>query len=247
MVHESQHDFGDFYNKEARHYDQRRFSCLCQTIYARMQVDFALAFLSGCRRVLEAGCGTGRFTVELARAGHTLTALDFSPNMLDQARSKAEALGVADHVTFRVGNIEHIDAPNAGFDAAFTNAVIRHFPSPARSIAELARVTRPGGVVVLDFLNRPMYDLADAARAAAGLPERKTPKGFFRNYHWSLDEVRRHMRRSGLRLVATRSFSKFPAHLVLDRLKLRWLAGPVEFFERSVNWGAVTMVKGIKR
>jgi len=244
---EFKRDFADFYSAEASHYDARRFGCLCQKMYNRLQNETALEFLRGRERLLEVGCGTGRFTVPLALAGHRITAFDVSEKMLAVAARKAREAGAADRVAFKIGDIENIDEADGAFDGVFTNAVIRHFPDPDKSIAELSRVARRSGVVVFDFLNLPVYDLADAARAAMGFPRRKTPLGFFANYHWSLEQVRRHMRRHGLRLAEARSFSKFPSHLVLDRMKLRMLAGAVELFERSINWGAVTMVKGVKR
>lgn len=242
----SKTDFAQFYNGEASHYDVRRFGCLCQKMYHRLQSETALEYLRGRERLLEAGCGTGRFTVPLALAGHRVTAFDVSEKMLAEAARKARDAGAANRVAFKISDIENIDEPDGAFDGVFSNAVIRHFPNPDRSIAELARVARRGAVVVFDFLNLPVYDLADAARGALGFARRKLPDGFFANYHWSLEQVRRCMRRHGLRLAETRSFSKFPSHLVLDRLKLRALAGAVEFLERSINWGAVTMVKGVK-
>ena len=240
-------NFAETYDREARDYDERRFGCACRRMVDRLQGEIALGFLSGCEKIIEAGCGTGRFTLKLAQAGHEVSAFDVSGQMLSEAREKVEGGGAGDRVSFALGDIEHINAADNAFDGAFTNAVIRHFPDPQKSISELARVVRPGGIVVVDYLNRSLFNLADAARNLLGLGKPAPRPGFFKNYYSSLGEMREHMRRAGLAVAETRSVLKFPAHLLLCRCKLAVLARPVEFLEREINWGAVTMVKGVKR
>jgi SAM-dependent methyltransferase len=124
------------------------------------------------RTVLELGCGTGRLTLPLARAGHRVIGLDRSPTMLERARTKlaGEPEEVRRRVTLLAG-----DARDAGFTppaapdlviAPFR--VLQHFPSIDDQLAVLAlarRVVRPGGRLVLDVFN-PAYPMMTSDRSA---------------------------------------------------------------------------------
>jgi SAM-dependent methyltransferase len=98
------------------------------------------------RRVLDAACGTGRHAAYLAELGHAVTGLDVSPDMLAVARR-------------RVPDARLVEAPLAPlpfedreFDAAVCALALSHVADPTEAVAELARVVRPGGpVVVSDF------------------------------------------------------------------------------------------------
>jgi SAM-dependent methyltransferase len=106
----------------------------------------AAAFLGDLRgrRVVEYGCGLGRFSVLLARAGASVSAFDISERSVEVARDRATSLGVADRIDFRVAAGEDLPYEDASFDLAFGKAVLHHL-DPSRGAAELARVLRPAG------------------------------------------------------------------------------------------------------
>lgn len=123
--------------------------------------------------ILDAGCGTGRVAIELARRGCTVTGIDIDAAMLDAARAKAPDL------TWIEGDLATttVDGP---FDAVVLAGNVLIFVAPgteaevvARSIGHL----RPGGVLVAGFQVRPtgygpaQLD-ADAAAAGAELVDR---------------------------------------------------------------------------
>jgi ubiquinone/menaquinone biosynthesis C-methylase UbiE len=103
----------------------------------------------GALDCLDAGCGTGFLSFELAARGHRVTGVDFAPAMLAQARRKAAERGVA--IRF-----EHADAERLPFPAGYVDLVIsRHvlwtLAHPEAAIDEWIRVLRPGGrLVVVD-------------------------------------------------------------------------------------------------
>jgi malonyl-CoA O-methyltransferase len=78
------------------------------------------AHLTG-KRVLELGCGTGRHTIRLARAGNAVTGLDLSPGMLTEARKKLDGF---DNVALIEGDL--LTTPLTGFDAVVTALVLEH-------------------------------------------------------------------------------------------------------------------------
>lgn len=103
-------------------------------------------------RVLDVGTGTGILALELARLGCRVVAVDRSKAMLDAARAKLAAEGVTD-VELREGDAAALPLEDASVDAAFAHMVLQYLPSPADALAEMARVVRPGGrVVVIDFV-----------------------------------------------------------------------------------------------
>ncbi|MDH3686445.1 MAG: metalloregulator ArsR/SmtB family transcription factor [Myxococcales bacterium] len=102
-------------------------------------------------RVLDLGTGTGVLALELARLGLSVVGVDESPRMLDAARAKLAAAGVTD-VELRLGDASALPFADDELDAAFAHMVLQYLPAPFEALAEMARVTRPGGrVVAVDF------------------------------------------------------------------------------------------------
>lgn len=113
----------------------------------------AAAGLRGGERVLEAGCGSGKFAVALAILGCRVTALDYSPDMVRNAarlKERAEAFyGELDLAAVR-GDLEALEIPDGTFDLVFNAGVIEHWLDRAERLAvirEMVRVTREGGTV----------------------------------------------------------------------------------------------------
>ncbi len=102
-------------------------------------------------RVVDVGTGTGALLPLLAAAGCRVTAVDSSAAMLERAR-EACARERLTGVTFQRADVQALPLRDGVCDAAFASMVLRHVARPATALAELARVVRPGGrVVLLDF------------------------------------------------------------------------------------------------
>ncbi|MEN6403842.1 MAG: class I SAM-dependent methyltransferase [Armatimonadia bacterium] len=100
-------------------------------------------------RVLDVGCGTGRYARRLAARGAMVTGIDPSPEMLATARAQAEAEGV--RVKFIEGGFG--DLPHGKqFDLIICNLVLCHIPEISGPISEMAMCLKPGGrLVISDF------------------------------------------------------------------------------------------------
>ena len=104
-----------------------------------------LSRLAG-KRVLEAGSGAGRFTEILLKHGALVYSFDFSTAVDANADNNLPN----DRLTLFQADIRHIPFPSGFFDAVVCVGVLQHTPSTAESLAELARVLRPGGTLVTD-------------------------------------------------------------------------------------------------
>ena len=92
---------------------------------------------------LDAACGTGRLAALLVARGHRTVGVDRSRAMLERARSKLPAMEI------RTGDLVDLPVASASVDVATCGLALTHLADPAPAIAELARVVRPGGRVVI--------------------------------------------------------------------------------------------------
>ena len=101
-------------------------------------------------RVLDIGCGAGddvRALADIVGPAGYAVGIDASQTMIDAARRRAaDSSVVAD---FFVGDAEHLDFPDASFDACRADRVLQHLDSLSNAVAQMARVLRPGGRVVV--------------------------------------------------------------------------------------------------
>jgi SAM-dependent methyltransferase len=142
---------------------------------ARADVAFYLeeaARVGASCAVLEVGCGTGRLTLPLARAGHEVTGIDLSPAMLARARTKlaAEPDDVRARVTLRETDARRMELPaEPAFDVAVAPfRVMQHFITIEDQLDVLIRVRErlwPGGRLVFDVFN-PSYAMMTRDRSA---------------------------------------------------------------------------------
>ncbi len=115
--------------------------------------------------ILEAGCGTGKWVFRLAPMGYRIELLDFSQEMIKYARKAVEEKGLNDYVTgyhvLDICNMNHLISKKFDLILALGNP-ISLCSNPEKAIEELSRITKPGGYVVCDVINkyRSALDLA---------------------------------------------------------------------------------------
>jgi demethylmenaquinone methyltransferase/2-methoxy-6-polyprenyl-1,4-benzoquinol methylase len=112
-----------------------------------------LAGVSAGDRALDVATGTGDLALELATKvapGGEVVGIDFSEKMLEQARAKG-----AGRVRFEFGNALALEYPDDAFDAATVGFGARNFSDLGRGLAEMTRVVRPGGRVVVLEITTP--------------------------------------------------------------------------------------------
>lgn len=136
-----------------------------------------LAGLAPGARVVDVAAGTGTLALLAAERGAArVDAVDFAPGMVARLEQRARALGLA-QVAARVADGHALPFPDGTFDAAFSLAGVIFFQDRARGLAELARVVRPGGAVVVSSWPPPAGALAILFGLIGELSGRPRPPG----------------------------------------------------------------------
>ncbi len=110
----------------------------------------AATHLSG--HILDVGCGPGFDTVTLARLSgvHSrVDGVDVDPAMIDAANERAADAGLADRVTHHLAPADVLPFPNDVYDVVRAERLLQHIVDPGAVVAEMFRVVKPGGTLVL--------------------------------------------------------------------------------------------------
>src|ERR671930_1368143 len=125
-----------------------------QVAKVREQVE-SFVLPRGDERALDVGTGAGTLALALAPLVREVVGVDIVPELLERARANAPA-----NVTFVEGDATNLPFDSGSFDLACTRRTLHHILRPERAVAELARVTAPGGRVFVDDQIAPVDPLA---------------------------------------------------------------------------------------
>jgi SAM-dependent methyltransferase len=118
------------------------------------EVFVAFAAVGTDDKVLDVGCGPGALTAQLLSVGADVAAIDPSPPFIDAIRARFPDIDV------RLGTAEELHYATDAFDAALAQLVVHFMTEPVVAIGQMARVTRPGGVIVACVWDGPTGALA---------------------------------------------------------------------------------------
>jgi ubiquinone/menaquinone biosynthesis C-methylase UbiE len=110
-------------------------------------------------KLAEFGCGTGFYTQVLVGKADSVVATDISPGMLALAKERIKAA----NVTFQVEDCQATAFPDEVFDTTFISLVI-HFTEPAKTLAEMRRILKPGGTLIISNLDPGALNSVDRVR-----------------------------------------------------------------------------------
>ena len=146
------------YTKEqADIYDIKRFSTAGGIRIHETELEIlrsALNYIPINSNILEVGCGTGRFIIETSSMGYQVNGLDASPSMLEKLKEKTEGLGKV--INLRVGDADNLPYDDQSYDFVYSIRVLNQTESShyaLKVISEMLRVTKPGGFVLVEFVN----------------------------------------------------------------------------------------------
>ena len=132
-----------YYDRFSETYDNERHRGYHKLI-DELELDLVRRYGAG-KDVFEAGCGTGLLLREAAGVARSAVGLDLSRGMLAPARARG--------LTVVQGSLTDVPLPSESFDLVYSMKVLAHVPPIERAVAELARLVRPGGHLLLEFYN----------------------------------------------------------------------------------------------
>lgn len=143
----AEHQSREYYDEFAAGYETRRANNVpggYHDMLDELEAEYVERFGRGAQ-VLEVGCGTGLVLERIAAFAREAHGIDLSPKMLDRARSRG--------LTVQEGSATALPFADETFDVTCSFKVLAHIPEIERALAEMARVTKSGGVVLAEFYN----------------------------------------------------------------------------------------------
>ena len=175
------------------------------------RISAALRAHLPCASLLDAGCGDGRYFHVIAADPPTerLAGCDISERILATARETASRLGLEPELVR--ANVESLPFEDDSFDLVFCTQVLEHLLSPAEGVRELARVLRPGGVLLLsadhaqNTVTRVLYAPRLAVVGLLGMRNRHAPV-LFPEHRFAVEELERTLTDAGLAVEHVETF-----------------------------------------
>ena len=198
-------ELGDKFDEYISDYDVARRS---ELIFAELLGAVEL----GGQKVLEVGCGTGRFSQQIADQKAQLMVLDIASRLVSEVAERLGCVGVA-------GDACNLPFDDETFDVVISSECIEHTPLPQQAVAEMCRVCRNGGVVCLTTPNKLWYPVL-------WLCEKLRIRKFAGTENWVFPgQVKKIMRREGMSDIMVSGCHLWPFQLKFTRRILRWLDG----------------------
>lgn len=116
------------------------------------ELVFSLIEIKHGEAALDVGCGTGNYTIELAKRGADVIGIDSSEEMLAWARIKAQKANI--ETSFHAADAMNLPFPDSTFDTVISNGLLCFLKEPEKALMEMRRVLKPGGRLVVGVLNR---------------------------------------------------------------------------------------------
>ena len=161
------HVNNEYYTNEQRASDAYFRDIEDRRYRAHYNLRELFASLAGSKgRLLEIGCGIGVDSIQLAKCGFDVTAVDLTESALAVAKEFAAHRDVT--VDFRLGNAERLDFSDGEFDVVYSFGVLHHTPDIEKAVSEVRRVLRPGGTAYVMLYHK--YSLVNLVHRVFRLP-----------------------------------------------------------------------------
>jgi len=201
------------------------------------------------KRVLEVGCGIGTDTINFARAGAKVTAVDLSTESLAVAKQRAAVFGLNDQVTFHQADAERLSqtVPVEHYDLVYSFGVIHHTPNPARAAAEIRRYMAAGSEMRLMVYAKNSWK---HIMIEAGLDQPEAQSGCPVAFTYTDDEVREELLK-GFEILSIERDHIFPfvveKYVKYEYEIVPWFAAmPRKMFralEKSLGWHKLVVAR----
>jgi ubiquinone/menaquinone biosynthesis C-methylase UbiE len=201
------------------------------------------------KRVLEVGCGIGTDTINFARAGAQVTAVDLSTESLGVAEKRAEVFGFKDRITFHQADVERLAETVSveRYDLVYSFGVIHHTPQPARAVAQIRKFMGADSELRLMVYATNSWK---QIMIEAGFDQPEAQSGCPVAFTYTHDEVRRELL-PGYEVLSIEQDHMFPfiieKYIKYEYEIVPWFAAmPREMFralEKSLGWHKLVVAR----
>lgn len=140
-------DFAAIKQRQQQMWGSGNYAAVASTVNFMSELLCENLQIRAGQRVLDVATGSGNAALAAARRFAMVVGLDYVPSLLDRARRRAEAEGIA--VEFMEGDAEALPFPDDSFDVVTSVVGVMFAPNQAQAANELVRVCRPGGTIGL--------------------------------------------------------------------------------------------------
>lgn len=143
----------NIFDNEANEYDEW-YETKLGAFSDKVQTELALSFFkpNSGMKILDVGCGTGNFSIKLAKMGCKVIGIDKSEKMLEKAKMKAE--GKELDIEFHKMDVYDLDFPNESFDGVFSMAAFEFIYEPKKAYDDMYRVLKENGYLLIGTINK---------------------------------------------------------------------------------------------
>jgi ubiquinone/menaquinone biosynthesis C-methylase UbiE len=188
-------------------------------------------------RVLEIGCGAGLTAVALARRGYVVEAVDSVPDMLSATRQSASGAGMGSSVLTSLGDAHNLAFADGSFGLVLAIGVLPYLHSPQQALAEMARVLKPGGYLLVTAGNRSrLAHLLDPWLWPALQPAKRSAGAILRRFGRLQSEPAAH----SLRLDSLRELARWLSANGLAKIRRKTIGFPPPTFRYRRLFGERT-------
>jgi len=198
-----------YYEKSAEEYDKEYDTPYFKKLYDKITWRYIEPYLPKSGVVLDAGGGTGKWTIPIAEKGLKVVLYDISREMLSVARRKVVEKHLENMITFKEGDICEIDFPDNSFDFVLAEGdPISYCSDPNKAVGELARVLKSGCYIVAEVdslfsVVRNILVRKGPEEAIKVLNERRFFAEAWKFYCWAFspDDLKKLFKKNGLEVV----------------------------------------------
>jgi ubiquinone/menaquinone biosynthesis C-methylase UbiE len=217
--HEEQREVNTHFDEGSTYWSDLYFHQDVFGVIHQQRRDVALKYfdflsLSKESKILEIGCGAGHTTVELAKRGHKIEAMDIVPAMIDLTQKHLEEAGLSKSTNLSIGDTHSLRFSDHSFDCILAMGVIPWLHDAKKALQEIVRVLKPNGFVIINTDNRRRLNhLLDPIHSPVFMPFKKIlklisektglrkPSTLAKPHMYSIKEFEKMLEISGLKIL----------------------------------------------
>lgn len=189
----------NFYDNDAKNYENSRFTTSIGRYNNNVHKEIVMNVTDSWagKKVMDLCCGTGRFSMEIAKHGGIVVSLDFSREMLREIADKSRKTSIKNNVHLIQADAQNLMFKDNTFDGCVCVTAINLIKDYDEVIKEIARVLKPNGFLIMDFryLQGLYFPLGVYVNATHRAIEKKVYSRWF-----SLNEIKTSFRDAGLKI-----------------------------------------------